>query len=652
MATIPPPTTAEHKFIGLLRELFQLDQADLDFGIYRILRQRQADVEQFLTKELPKHLTEARQQMATQGLDDVRKRRDNAQQRLGKDYKLDFSSPEALAERVAKLRGAELPDFEALYQEYEASQKLLDAAHLAEELERDAYNDLFRFFARYYDSGDFITQPRSGDAAYLMPYNGEEVKLYWANHDQYYIKTGENFRHYRFQQGRPDDPTDEARLTVELELLDAETTAGNNKDKKGRLYLPVADQPDGTSYFLYDADARHLRLRFRYGVPLDEEKSRWGDKQTKQSGEGGINERVLRDVEARIREGNEYPLQLLLRENNHQRGSGKNATAVNALTFHLHRFTVPNQFDYFIHRNLGRFLRQELDYYLKHELLALDFLSPDWRREDAERAVLQQLTRAGVVRAVAMRLIDFLHELEEYQRLLFEKKKLVARSSYCLTLDKIPSEARSAVLRYVLNEDIERKQLKAWRKLGMLPTDDYAPAVAWLEAAATEETAESESVFDKNHPYARLVLDTEYLTEELTDTLIHHIDNLDEQTGGVLINSENWQALNALQQRYSDQVRCITIDPPYNRLTDSFPYKDNFKHSSWLTMMYDRLKAARTLLRKDGALFSNIDENERQNLQEVLNMTFGSENRIEELIWSQNTTHSQSPLYSTNHEYV
>lgn len=68
--------------------------------------------------------------------------------------------------------------------------------------------------------------------------------------------------------------------------------------------------------------------------------------------------------------------------------------------------------------------------------------------------------------------------------------------------------------------------------------------------------------------------------------------------------------------------------------------------------MRDRLGVAASFLRQDGALFSNIDENERDSLQALLDLTFGKENRVEELIWAQNTTHSQSPLYSTNHEYV
>jgi adenine-specific DNA-methyltransferase len=57
---------------------------------------------------------------------------------------------------------------------------------------------LHTFFSRYYDKGDFISQRRYKKDTYAIPYEGEEVKLYWANHDQYYIKSSEHLRDYAF----------------------------------------------------------------------------------------------------------------------------------------------------------------------------------------------------------------------------------------------------------------------------------------------------------------------------------------------------------------------------------------------------------------------------------------------------------------------
>ena len=64
--------------------------------------------------------------------------------------------------------------------------------------ETAVYNHLLTFFSRYYEEGDFISQRRYKGNTYAVPYNGEEVLLHWANKDQYYTKSGENFSNYRF----------------------------------------------------------------------------------------------------------------------------------------------------------------------------------------------------------------------------------------------------------------------------------------------------------------------------------------------------------------------------------------------------------------------------------------------------------------------
>jgi len=81
-------------------------------------------------------------------------------------------------------------------------------------------------------------------------------------------------------------------------------------------------------------------------------------------------------------------------------------------------------------------------------------------------------------------------------------------------------------------------------------------------------------------------------------------------------------------------------------------YKDAFRHSSWTTMMADRLKLAHSLLSDKGIFFSSIDDKEKNSLDNLLRMEFGMKNRVEELIWVQNTSKSMSPTYSNTHEYV
>ena len=69
--------------------------------------------------------------------------------------------------------------------------------------ESDIFSHLYTFFRRYYDEGDFISLRRYKEGVYAIPYEGEEVKLHWANADRYYIKTAEYFHDYAFKL--PDD---------------------------------------------------------------------------------------------------------------------------------------------------------------------------------------------------------------------------------------------------------------------------------------------------------------------------------------------------------------------------------------------------------------------------------------------------------------
>ena len=148
------------------------------------------------------------------------------------------------------------------------------------------------------------------------------------------------------------------------------------------------------------------------------------------------------------------------------------------------------------------------------------------------------------------------------------------------------------------------------------------------------------------------MLDTRHFDRDFTLRLLASIDNLDETLDGVCFHSENFQALQLMQERYREQVKCVYIDPPYNTSGSAIPYKNNYRHSSWGTLMFDRLVLLRPMLTQDGAIFVSIDKVERSLLEQAMDLVFGANNRIEELIWSMNTNNSQAPNYSTNHEYV
>ncbi|MBA3424867.1 MAG: site-specific DNA-methyltransferase, partial [Rubrobacter sp.] len=144
----------------------------------------------------------------------------------------------------------------------------------------------------------------------------------------------------------------------------------------------------------------------------------------------------------------------------------------------------------------------------------------------------------------------------------------------------------------------------------------------------------------KANPF--LVLDTKHFDDDFKDRLLARIEDLDEKTDGLLVESENFQALNLMQARYRERVKCIYIDPPYNTGKDEFLYKDNYQHSSWLSMMDDRLRFGRGLLSNDGAIFVNIDDQEAETLRLLLDGLFGEENFVTQIEWQKRYTRSNN----------
>lgn len=127
-----------------------------------------------------------------------------------------------------------------------------------------------------------------------------------------------------------------------------------------------------------------------------------------------------------------------------------------------------------------------------------------------------------------------------------------------------------------------------------------------------------------------------------------------EDSGNLLIQGDNLEALKALLPYYAGQVKCIYIDPPYNTGNEGWVYNDNVnspeikdwlnkvvgnesedlsRHDKWLCMMYPRLVLLRQMLREDGAIFISIDDNEFHNLRGVMNEIFGNKNFVETFIW-------------------
>jgi len=585
------PQNPKENFIELLKELFQLNNSDLDFGIYRILKLRSRDVEEFINNVLPEKLEEVKKKLAERASVDVKRDLETVTTELKSSYGDDFEN------KVDQFGQIEM--FKEKYGKYSLLKEKLDNARISEELETDVYNELYRFFERYYEEGDFVTKPRAGDKTYMIPYDGEEVKLYWANYDQYYIKTGENFKNYVFTNGEEG----ENKITVEFRIKEVETNVNNNQNQKGRLFIPAED------FYEWNETDKKLSIYFYYKVPDENQKETWGSKQSVKKDNKGINEQLIINLERKVNETNYPQLSLFFskeREVNKKHLPNRQARQ-RVFYYHLNRYTSLNKFDYFIHKDLKKFLTRELDYFLKNEILSINFLDPNWREENVQEAIKLNVVKAGVIREAAYTIINFLSELEDFQRRLFEKKKFVVQSEYVMTMDMIPEEIYNEVVEAIIN-DAEKKQINEWVDLGFIESNEI-----------------SKEEVDSNRG---LVIDTKFFENEFKFKLLNYIDRIDENSSGLLINSENWQGLNVIQNKFHKKIDQIYIDPPYNADSQPIAYKNNYKDASWMALLFDRLIMSKSLLSNKGISITAIDDIELRYLIMLLDIVYGKNNFI------------------------
>ena len=137
-----------------------------------------------------------------------------------------------------------------------------------------------------------------------------------------------------------------------------------------------------------------------------------------------------------------------------------------------------------------------------------------------------------------------------------------------------------------------------------------------------------------------------------------NINEVLENKPNLLIKGNNLIALHTLKEYFrhapqEDKIKLIYIDPPYNTGNDSFNYNDKFNHSTWLTFMKNRLEIARELLRDDGVIFVQCDDNEQAYLKVLMDEIFGRENFITTFIWEKTQHFGRQKInYYSNKEYI
>lgn len=621
-----------NRLITLLKELFQLDQPELDFGLYKIMHAKSVQITHFLENDLLKEI-----QQAFGDKDTV----DAAQLKAQAVAKLKEALGDEALDESGKLQEAyvKLPAGKKYLEDMAAVEAAKDTLNA----EAEVYDHLYRFFERYYDSGDFMSRryyARESDsraAPYAVPYDGREVYLHWANKDQYYIKSSEYLTNYTFelneairqeaerqkgQKGKGEAfdfnaSVSDERLKVHFRIVDAsEGEHGNIKagnDQK-RFFIIHDEEP-------VRLENGELVIQFQYRIDPEKtgQDNTWQQTRLQQA-EAVIVESLKGDKAAVLfLQGLAVPAPTDAKDKRTLLGK------------YLQKYAARNTMDYFIHKDLGSFLRRELDFYIKNEIMRLDDI------ENAEAPKVEQyLGKIRVLRRISHQLIAFLAQLEDFQKKLWLKKKFVTETNYCITLDRIPESFYPEIAA----NDAQREE---W--VGLFAIDEIKKDLANPFEYSNPLTVE----FLKANPF--LLVDTVLFDEGFKEKLLAEIPSLENQCDGVLIHSENYQAIGLLQSKIRETIRFTYIDPPYNTGDDGFIYKDRYMSSSWLSMLYDRISLAKSLMARDSYFVASIDDCEVSSLYNLLDDQYGRENRVASLVWDRNRK-NDAKFVSVGHEYM
>lgn len=301
----------QEKFQTLLRELFQFDCADLDFGIYRIMNYKRGVIEKFITEDLPEAVSEELNQGIlldqAQIAGDLKETKEQIVENLGRN------APDGDGSLAEAFHGTPLGD------KYRMLKAKAEYARDREGLESAIFNHLYAFFRRYCQDGDVISRRRySKRQKYAIPYNGEEVYLHWANRDQYYVKTAGHFQDYTYR--------DLYGTTVHFQLKAADVEQNNVKGDK-RFFVPSADA------VRWDEKANTLVIPFEYRPLTEAEAAEYGTTNQQEK----IIAHAVEVIPERVKKVNKAFVALT-----EERRKTSDDRPVNWLEHHLRRYTRRN----------------------------------------------------------------------------------------------------------------------------------------------------------------------------------------------------------------------------------------------------------------------------------------------------------------------
>ena len=450
------------------------------------------------------------------------------------------------------------------------------------QIKLELYAHLIDFFSQYYRDGNLINTGKYQNEDTVLSKDKGPLRLLRPHRDQYYVKTMQSFTKYSF---------DFEGVVINFRVVMIENEKGNVKEDPKFYVL-------SKSICHFNESLNVLDVHFEYRSLSKEEREKFGQRH--------IQERLHNEtVDSLTHVLSKVNIRIL--QSNRNRAKFKK---------HLRRFVRQNTIDYFIHTDLKTFLVHELDCYVKEGLLRLDDLLARDPHGHFNRASLN-LLKVRAFRNIAMKFIELLAQIEETQKMIWEKKKFVIDTHYVITLDRIRDYAGAEFLESIVDTILKNEaQLAEWKYLLDVEID-------------TRDQLYFKSPSDGTD-WKPLPIDTHHFDDSFRWALLSAITrnhDLDAILDGVLIHSENWQALNLLLHKYGKNVRTIYIDPPFNKEQEAdYLFKVGYKDATWVALLENRLRLAREFLTDDGCIFVRCDYNGNMYLRLLMNEIFGRQN--------------------------
>jgi len=273
-------------------------------------------------------------------------------------------------------------------------------------------------------------------------------------------------------------------------------------------------------------------------------------------------------------------------------------------------FERQSEVDYFINKDAKSFLREQFKIWLYQYIFTEEY---EWPKE--------RIDQLQILKDIAYKIIDFISQFEDELVKIWEKPKFVRNSNYVITLDRIfKQKGGIEIIEKILKHKNFKEQVKEWKELGILEKE---PKNLFENTLAGKQLKKE---------YQFLPIDTKYF-KDLELEILNLFDNLDQSLDGWLIKSENWQALNTILPKFKEKIQTIYIDPPFNKEQEAdYFYSVKFKDATWITMLENRLRLARDLLKDTGSIFVRCDYNGNMYVRLLMNEIFGEENFRNEIV--------------------